>query len=1403
MAYYTAGIVGPYVRNALAPSTFDISGGNISNSGTTQSANAIISGRIQTPGTLDISDGNIFVTGSITAGSIASSAIEPTNIVVPGYIRNSLIPSTLDMSGGNISNSGTTASANALVSGYIRNNLAATQFDISGGNILNTGTHTSSNFIGTSSASNTIGGIVLNNGTLRAEASDTFMVAVGQGDTDTIATSTDGITWTGRGQPVWTTTAYGVAWNGSLWVAVGDTPYAIGYSSNGINWTGVFTTAMPVGRGVAWNGSLWVVVGENGKIAYSSNGIDWTDTNTTVFTAGGGLGVAWNGSLWVAVGTGSSHAIATSTDGITWTGRGKTILSTAYGVAWNGTRWVAVGEGNNTIAYSSDGITWTGAGFTVFDIRGLGVAWNGTRWVAVGDGSVNQLAYSSDGITWTGGGIVFSGGTAAGGVAWNGSLWVAVSAGSIHTFATSTDGITWTGRGNSPLSSLGAGVAGRRYVLPLIAPLTLDSSGGNIRFTGSIVGSNSAASNNIGGVTLANTNISNAGTTTSTNALVSGYIRNALIPTQFDISGGNISNSGRITTGPGTVAAPSYTFGADVSMGLYDPATNVLGFVTSGAERMRIAAGGNVGIGTRDPANTLDISSSLDPMITLRNRGGNATLRILGGAVTQDTCGMQIYHGSTEQGIFNSNVLPFHIQTNAVRRLTILSNGNVGIGTTAPVTRLQVNPKVLDDQSYVYDSSAMMVVQPKGTGSTVLNDPTAVLYLARQGTSAQSFGAMATFKLSRFESNDTNSRTRLDFDLTHGFFNDVNVMTMRSDGRVGIGTNAPVYALDVSSTNGTNIALRNSAAGQSSMVVIGGGAADAAGLQVYQSATGQGLYQSNTLPLSLWTKGVQRVTIDQSGNMGINKTAPTNALDVVGSIQTNTQLRFDSPDADKIYLTNCNASGSRITHSAGWSVDILPGPNIGVGGQLRVFRGGATGPLETARFDANGRLGIGTTTATSILDLRGEAATLRVCDTSSLRQPTIELNRNAGGVFGASAIADWRMQVSSSGGNYQLVRGNTTNTLIPFHVDGVYGNVGIGNVNPLTRFHVSAPSNDPTYGIACIENLATFSFPLGLDIGSTMTFRSVWVSDSTNAVTMGAIGVLKESGANYGDSYMAFSTRYESNRLGGAGLLRERMRLSGLGYLGIGTSNPAYTLDVSGTMAANSNEYTMYVTASTASLTVPTGFTMARVTLVGAGGGGGAWISPFTGGGGGGGAGWVVEQLITTLPATFNVSIGGGGLAGTTAGVVPTAGSESTISFTGGTTLRASGGLPSVNVSGTAGTAGGAGYFGGGGGGGGSNGGAGGAGGSGTIQSGTAGVAAVTTTGGAGGLGGGALNAGSSGGGTSGGGGGGGGPAGGAGGTVANSGLGGAGGPGCGGGGGRQNNGGAGGAGYAIIRFLR
>jgi hypothetical protein len=175
----------------------------------------------------------------------------------------------------------------------------------------------------------------------------------------------------------------------------------IAYSYDGIKWTGVGANIFTnFGLEVAWNGSMWVAVGGGtNSIAYSYDGINWTGLGSGILS-GYGHAIAWNGVMWVATGTGSD-TLAYSYDGINWTGLGLAIFSGgAYGVGWNGTMWIAGGEGTNTIAYSYNGINWIGLGNILF-APGIAVAWNGAMWVALGAGT-NTIAYSYDGINWAG-----------------------------------------------------------------------------------------------------------------------------------------------------------------------------------------------------------------------------------------------------------------------------------------------------------------------------------------------------------------------------------------------------------------------------------------------------------------------------------------------------------------------------------------------------------------------------------------------------------------------------------------------------------------------------------------------------------------------------------------------------------------------------------------------------------------------------------------------------------------------------------------------------------------------------------------------------------------------------------------------------------------------------------------
>jgi hypothetical protein len=317
---------------------------------------------------------------------------------------------------------------------------------------------------------------------------DNFSVAVGTG-TGKLVYSYDGKTWTNStsAAALFTGSCVSVAWNGSIWVAVGDT---IAYSSDGIFWTqsisgqAIIYSNEVAPTTVAWGGSLWLVgCTNNSAILYSTDGINWT-LSPSAYSLFGGAGsvrsLAYNGTMWLAGGSdGTNGIVAYSYDGISWSNTGSTIFGISgrcNAIAWNGSIWVAVGYNNSLggiIIYSYDGMTWYNTGQTRINNNCFTVAWNGSIWLAGGeiDGGTNQIAYSYNGISWysTGQSIIDN---RCNTLAWNGSLWVAGgydnSANGVIMYGSYDDNTeiwTWTNSGSALLTP--SSIASRKP-LPLV-----------------------------------------------------------------------------------------------------------------------------------------------------------------------------------------------------------------------------------------------------------------------------------------------------------------------------------------------------------------------------------------------------------------------------------------------------------------------------------------------------------------------------------------------------------------------------------------------------------------------------------------------------------------------------------------------------------------------------------------------------------------------------------------------------------------------------------------------------------------------------------------------------------------------------------------------------------------------
>lgn len=149
------------------------------------------------------------------------------------------------------------------------------------------------------------------------------------------------------------------------------------------------------------------------------------------------------------------------------------------------------------------------------------------------------------------------------------------------------------------------------------------------------------------------------------------------------VSGGGGGGGGTIAAN-GSAAAPSFTFSNDSTTGLFLLASNKIGVSTGGVLRVCIS-GSLVGVGTSNPQFGIDVSGAGVQKIQVSGQDAAVNIRD-----QRTTDPFVVFQNNTNQGFFASNALPVWMyQSNAVRM--VLSNGNVGIGTTAPTSTLDVS----------------------------------------------------------------------------------------------------------------------------------------------------------------------------------------------------------------------------------------------------------------------------------------------------------------------------------------------------------------------------------------------------------------------------------------------------------------------------------------------------------------------------------------------------------------------------------------------------------------------------------------------------------------------------------------------------------------------------------------
>jgi hypothetical protein len=371
--------------------------------------------------------------------------------------------------------------------------------------------------------------------------------------------------------------------------------------------------------------------------------------------------------------------------------------------------------------------------------------------------------------------------------------------------------------------------------------------------------------------------------------------------------------TGNLTTS-GTISAASFTEGGVSLASKYitSASLDTTYLRLNGANSMT----GNLGVGTAAQATTtatiFTAASSSNTGLMIRTNATTTGASLLLNNNIDQSATIALVATNFPASYLSSNLWiksPRHIHLSVDNLVTsaalsILANGNTGIGTTNPTSKLCINPNPVYGGVFNFATCPCIITNPTPSSASALNDPQPVLHLCREGTFLQSYGQRISFYLSRYENIALNSRTRCDIVLAENEFLDRTVMTLLSSGNIGIGKTNPNCRLYIDSGNGNTVSQSYSLRiGSSGTISDSGAFANLIGLGIEANGWSKGaigwvrrggwdqgdmvFLARNTGDSADADLSYERMRITGTGRVGINTSSPNCQFTVVGIANIN------------------------------------------------------------------------------------------------------------------------------------------------------------------------------------------------------------------------------------------------------------------------------------------------------------------------------------------------------------------------------------------------------------------------------------------------------------------------------------------------------------------------------------